>query len=363
MYYKKKVEKFVPLAPHTTFQVGGPAEYYAVAKDKEELIGLAAYAVENNIATTVLGGGSNVLVSDDGVKGLVIKNEITGYKYQEEGEEVWLTVGSGLNWDKLVLNTVEKGYWGLENLSGIPGTVGGAVVQNINAYGVTVADMVFEVEALHIPSGKLQRFSNEECQFEYRNSYFKKEGESKDYIIISVTLKISKKPILNSTYHSASQSIGAKLEAEGIDNPQSEDVRRIVISIRKNIGMLEGMFNSAGSFFKNPIVSVEEFKKVKAVVRERHSDIAKKMNPWHWPLPNNQEKISAAFLMECTPFNKTGFKDKTYNGTVGISPLHSLSIINVNNGTADDVKSFVEKISTTIHEEFGIKLESEVCFL
>lgn len=362
---KEEVRRNVVLAPYTTFGIGGNAEYFASAENAEELAGLIEYANKNNLAVTILGGGSNALISDEGVKGLVVKMEMSGIEYEPAGADgdVFVTAGAGVSWDELVKDTVAKNFWGLENLSGIPGTVGGAVVQNINAYGVTVADLVELVEAFHLRTGTSRRFTSSECEFEYRNSFFKREGVGKEYVITKVRLRLSAVKKLQAEYRSSSQSIDAYLKEKDITEPSAADMREAILHIRSKIGMLEGMYKSAGSFFKNPIMSKEDFAKVIEIVNKEHGDIAAKLTPWHWSVGEDKEKVSAAFLMECTPYNKTAFADKSYNNSVGISPVHTLSIINLGNAKASDVKKFAKKIFDTIEKKFGIKFESEVCVL
>ncbi|MEX0917681.1 MAG: UDP-N-acetylmuramate dehydrogenase [Candidatus Paceibacterota bacterium] len=352
-----------PLALYTTIKIGGPAEYFVTVPSVENLIACVHEANTRHQPITILGGGSNILVPDAGVRGVVVQNAITGVSYKEADDEVFVEVGAGVSWDSLVAEVVERGLWGIENLSGIPGSVGGAVVQNINAYGVTLADLIVEVSAVDLTNKSVTRFTQPECEFEYRNSFFKRPGAGKEYAVTGVTLKLSKKPIVHSTYRSATQSLEQKLKEKGIVEPSPDHVRTEILSIRSNIGMLEGMFNSAGSFFTNPVISREAFKRVEAKVVEQYKAVSDAFEPWHWPVGTEQEKISAAFLMECTPYNKTAFRDKSFNGTVGISPVHTLSIINLGDASAEDVRQFAEKISDKVREEFEIEFRSEVCFL
>jgi len=357
------LQKKVALAPYTTFNIGGAAEYFVAVHSVEELQSALRFARENNVEVTVLGGGSNVLIDDDGIQGLVIKNEIDGVTFEENGNEVAVTAGAGVHWDDMVQETTARGLWGIENLSGIPGTVGGAVVQNINAYGVTIENYTETVNAVHVATGAERTFARSECAFAYRDSFFKKSGAGKEYVVTRVTMKLSKVATVQSAYKSASQSMSEYFSARGITTPTPEDVRGAILAVRTNIGMLEGMYNSAGSFFTNVIVSREDFHRVEAVVEERFKEKANTHTPWHWPLPDGKEKISAAFLMECTPYNKTDFKEQKFNGVVGISPVHSLSIINCGDASASDMRAFAKKIEETIHETFGVQLTSEICFL
>lgn len=355
--------KDVPLARYTTFGIGGSAEYFAPVQDWAALKEALMFASAEDLAVTVLGGGSNVLITDAGISGLVIKNDIDGVVYEEQDDATLVHAGSGISWDGLVAETVEKGLWGIENLSGIPGTVGGGVVQNINAYGVTLADVVESVEALDIQTGKNKIFSRAACAFAYRTSYFKKSGGGKNFVITQVTLRLSKVSRLQMSYKSASQRMQDYFATHSITNPRSADVRAAVLEVRARIGMLPGQYKSAGSYFINTIVSSEAFERLAAVVREKYASKAADFSPWHWELPDGTVKISTAFLMECTPFNKTDFRAQCHNGTVGISPLHTLSLINVHNATAADVTAFAHIISEKVQHEFGVQLETEVCFL
>lgn len=360
-----KIKHDIVLAPHTTFKIGGKAELFAVAKTEAELEELARFAGKRSLPVTILGGGSNVLISDNGITGLVVKLEIEGVEYEAAGapDDVVVTSGAGVSWDDLARETTSKNLWGLENLSGIPGTVGGAVVQNINAYGVTIADMVVEVMALHLPSGKSRRFTPAECGFEYRNSFFKRAGTGKEYVITEAKLLLSSAKKMHAEYRSSSQSVDAYLKEQNITEPTPADMREAILHIRSRIGMLGGMYQSAGSFFKNPIVPKAVFERVEHAVRQEYTDVSLKFEPWHWSVGEEYEKISAAFLMECTPYNKTDFAGKNYNGTVGISPVHTLSVVNLGGASANDMLSFTKKISDMIKEKFGVLFESEVCIL
>lgn len=356
----------VPLAPLTTMKVGGSAEYFVEVKSEEELAAAITWAIAKDLPITILGGGSNVVVSDNGVKGLVIKNEIKGISRdnsRDNSGDVFLEVGAGEDWDSFVVYTVENGWWGVENLSGIPGTVGGGVVQNINAYGVTIGDMVVEVKAVDLISGQVKVFSQEECQFKYRQSVFKNPTFDNRHVVTKVKLKLSLEPILQSTYRSATQSLEQKLKENGVTDPEAKDIRGEIIKIRSNIGMLAGQFKSAGSFFTNPIVSKEVFGQVDKRVSEEYQSIATKLAPWYWEVSGDEVKISAAFLMECTPYNKSSFADQSFRDCVGISPLHTLSVINKGNATAEDIKDFTNSIFEEVKKKFGVELKSEVCFL
>ena len=357
------IKKDVPLAPLTTFKIGGNAEYFAEITEIEMLNEVIKWARENGIRMTVLGGGSNVLIGDGIIHGLVIQMSMRGMSITEANEQyTYVQVSAGEAWDDFVAWSSMQGLWGIENLSGIPGSVGATPVQNINAYGATVADSIVEVTAVHGVTGEQQSLSNAQCQFGYRDSFFKTE-EGKFFIITGVLFKLESEKKINVAYVSASQSIKNFLEQEQIINPTPSDIRRAVLATRKNIGMLAGMVQSAGSFFKNVIVTREQFIHLDAVVHERHSEKSERLAPWHWGLLDGKEKVSTAFLMECTPYNKAEYKDKTFNGVVSISPFHTLSIINCGGAQARDVRNFSTEIISEVQKEFGVTIETEVCFI
>lgn len=357
------VSKDVPLAPYTTLNVGGNAEYFAVVESVGTLREALAWAKQGNLPVTILGGGSNVLVPDAGIRGLVLRVELSGITYEEGGgESVLVRVCAGERWDDFVEGVAERGIWGLENLSGIPGTVGAAPVQNINAYGVSASDTIHAVTAVHRETGAEKTFSKDECRFRYRDSFFKSRAGSA-HIITEVTFLLTGSRDVHTEYRSSSQSIARYLTEKNIAVPTPADVREAVLRARGNIGMLQGMFQSAGSFFKNTVVSRETFAHIEAVVSERHREKGEKLSPWHWDLPDGTVKVSTAFLMECTPYNKTDFAGKMFAGRVGISPLHTLSIVNVGGATATDVRAFAEVIIGAVFEEFSVRIEPEVCFL
>ncbi|MEZ4200759.1 MAG: FAD-binding protein [Candidatus Paceibacterota bacterium] len=210
------VERDVPLAPLTTLKVGGKAAHFVVVRDLDSLREALAYATEQMLPVITLGGGSNVLIADRGLSGLVIKNEITGIDVKVVGETVHVRAGAGEELDAVIKQLTEAGYWGLENLSGIPGTVGGAVVQNANAYGVTIGDIVSAVETVCLSDGTQQNFTQRECAFEYRNSRFKAPNGHGQYLITHVNLELSTTPVTALSYQSASQSMAKCLVQRGI---------------------------------------------------------------------------------------------------------------------------------------------------
>jgi UDP-N-acetylmuramate dehydrogenase len=360
-----EIKKQVSLAPYTTLGIGGEAEFFVSVDSDDDLVEACRYAKERGLSILILGGGSNILLPDSGWKGIVIHIAMKGIDMRErKGDSVEVSVSAGELWDEFVLWSVDNGLWGLENLSGIPGTVGGAIVQNINAYGATVESAVVEVTAVNLQTGEVRVFLRDECDFEYRNSVFKAGDALVDYCIVRVSFRLYRVGTVASSYKSSFQNMEDFFVSHGIENPTSMDVRNAVLFIRRRIGMLDGMYKSAGSFFKNVIVSDKEFKRILSIVREKYGEKAKAFLPWHWNLPGNLptggEKISSAFLMECTEFNKTDFAKKAFCGVAGISPVHTLSLVNLGGATARDMRAFVREIQNAVKERFGILLEPEV---
>lgn len=357
------MRQYVPLGPLTTLGIGGPAEYFYEASSFDKLREAVLWARNNNLPITLLGGGSNVLIADQGIAGLVVRVAIRGIDFEESADgTVLVRAKAGEPWSALIESVIERGLWGLENLSGIPGTVGSAPIQNINAYGVSVGDVIAQVVAYDSRKNETILMQSDECAFAYRDSFFKTE-EGRELIIMEVVFRLSRERATHTAYRSASQNIVRQLAADNITNPSPGDMHRAILTIRRNIGMLEGIFQSAGSFFKNTVVTQEQYSHISARVESRHQEKNERFSPWHWELPDGTVKISTAFLMECTPYNKTDFRGKKYNGTVGISSLHTLSIINCGGARARDVQAFVAEIKNSIETEFGISIEEEVRFL
>ncbi len=357
------IEKQVSLAQYTTLQVGGVADYFYRLTDEGELPELVAYAEEKNVPITILGGGSNVLIVDGPLHRLVLKNELRGHGVTVKGDgRTLFTVAAGEEWDSFVLRTVEEGFAGLENLSGIPGTVGAAPIQNINAYGAQVADVIESVRVFDTKTGDFRTLSKAECLFGYRESVFKTPAGA-SLVVTAVTFALAPAGVANLAYRSASQSIARYLEEQQITAPTVQDIRKAILHVRSNIGMLKGQFRSAGSFFKNTIVSAADFARVESIVLSQFAEQHKKLSPWYWILPDGRVKLSTAFLMECTAYNKSTYGEKRWQGVVGLSPRHSLSIVTEAGATASDVQVFVTEIITAVEIIFGVTIETEVNFI
>jgi UDP-N-acetylmuramate dehydrogenase len=349
-----KVQRNVALGPLTTFGVGGPAERFVTAKDLDELKQALQQARTNTWPVFVLGHGSNVVVSDSGVRGLVIRLALRGISHQRTKQGLEVSAAAGENWDDLVLHTVQKQWSGLENLSGIPGTVGGAVVQNVGAYGQELHHLVQSVDAISSADGSLKTFSVEECKFSYRNSFFK-SLEPQTYIVTSVRLLLDTNGQPSVSYQDMRGGLARHFA--GHDSVTLQEVREAVLEIRRSKGMViepnANNLKSVGSFFVNPVVSAQHFEKIKRVAG-RDSAKMEALMPWFWPQSDGRVKISAAFLMEYTPYRR-GFT----KGRVGISPRHTLGIVNLGGARAAEIVDFAREIQTVVFDLFGVLLEPE----
>ena len=338
-----KIQEHYPLSDLTTLHIGGPAKYYAEAASLSDLLAALDFAKKQILPALVLGNGSNVLVSDEGFSGLVIHNAIKGLAVEDSG---LVSVGAGGNLDDVVNAAVQKNLAGIECLSGVPGSSGGAVVQNIGAYGQTLGDLVSEVEAIEIATGKPKIFSAAGCEFAYRSSWFKINPNK--FVITGFRLQLTPGGEPNISYQHVQKHF------EGKPNPTLSQVRELVIRIRGSKGYLimPGIksYNTAGSFFKNPFVNTEQFEPLKPIL----GDLS--LNRF-WETPHGV-KIAAAYLMQEAGFIK-GYRE----GAVGISPKHSLSLVNFGGATAVDVKSLADKIKETVYKKFGVRLEEEILYV
>ena len=302
-----KIKEKIPLKEYTTFKIGGLARYFFVAKSREDLKNAILWAKKKKLLFFILGGGSNILFSDKGFKGLIIKMQNSKCKIKNTK----VVAEAGVLLQKLVLETAKKGLSGLENLAGIPGTLGGAIWGNAGAFGREIGDLVEEVKVLDVGSSKLEvkKLKKEDCKFGYRDSIFKKR---KNWIILGATLKLKR---------------GKRKEIE-------EKIKEI-LRLRKEKQPLE--FPSAGSVFKN--VPIE---KVSKRIREKF-----------------REKIKDGLLPAGVLIEAAGLKGVQIGGAK-ISEKHANFIVNVGNAKASDVKELIEKIKKEVKKKFKIQLEEEI---
>ncbi len=341
------IRENVPLASFTSFGVGGPARRFAEVATREEAALALAFAREEGLPLFILGGGSNVLISDKGFPGLVILNRIKGFSVAPDDSAALVAAGGGEDWQEFTDRCVAEGWQGVECLTGIPGTVGAAPVQNIGAYGQEVGQTIVRVEALETATGGMVILENELCRFGYRSSIFN-SSEAGKYLITGVTYRraVGGAPLI------ADRELAERLATN--TSPTLGDVRDAVLAIREGKGLLirDGFeqFKSAGSFFKNPVVTEAEYESIARLV-EGAGGAAN----WAWPMESGAVKLSAASLLQCAGFSR-GYRQ----GPVGISPRHTLIMVNYGWASAGEVVAFAAEIKRSVHERFGVSLVPEV---
>jgi len=327
------------LAEFTTLRVGGPAKSIIRATTEEALIAAVSTADTAKEPLLILGGGSNILISDAGFDGTVIIVETSGNSYEIDAcSGGMIQVSAGVGWDEFVAFTIEKGLANLESLSGIPGTIGGAPIQNIGAYGHEVSETIARVRTYDRVDGAIKTFTAAECGFAYRTSIFKESGDR--YVILDVTFHLRKgEQSLPIAYPELAGALGVRVG----DRAPIMDAREAVLALRRSKGMLTGMgINSAGSFFTNPRLS-------HAVAEKLPVDAPQ------WPQEDGSVKTSAAWLME-----RAGVKKGETLGGAAISDHHVLALTNPGTATANDLVELARSAQAKVKSEFGITLEAEV---
>jgi len=332
-----KIEKNYSLKNCNSFGVDIYAEYFVEIKDKNNIKKILKDGLLEGKNSLILGGGTNILFTDN-FKGVVIKNELRGIEiYDEDDRYVHLKVASGEKWDDFVKFCIEREYYGIENLSFVPGTVGAASVQNIGAYGVEVKNFILGVEGMFLNDGRELTIMNNDCKYGYRDSVFKRELKNK-FFITSVLFRLSKKRSFNLDYKDLF------IEMHKFSEVTLENVREAIKKIRNNKLPDISIFGNAGSFFKNPIVDKETFETLK-----RHY-----LKIPYWEINENEVKLSAAWLIE-----QCGWKGKRI-GNVGTYKNQPLVIINYGDATGQEIKDFAEKLRKVVKSNFAINLEPEV---
>ncbi len=329
----------VSLKPYNTFGIDAKAHYFVEVNKKSELFEALHERSFSLNKRMVIGGGSNLLFTKD-YDGVVIKINLKGIKKAKENDDfVWVKASAGESWHDLVLYTIENNWCGIENLSLIPGSVGAAPLQNIGAYGVELKDTLHEVKALNILANEIHVFDKSDCQFGYRDSVFKNEAKDK-YVILSITLKLSKKP----KFHTEYGAIQETLAQNGIIEPTVKAISDAVISIRKSKLPNPAEIGNAGSFFKNPEIPTMQYNQLKVA----YDDIPS------YPIDAQTVKVPAGWLIEKAGWK--GFRE----GDVGVHAKQALVLVNYGNGTGQQIKDLSEKNKKSIFEKFKIQLQTEV---
>ena len=342
----ESIREHVALAPFTTLGVGGTARWYVEVDTPEGVAQAHQWCADNGRELFVLGGGSNLVIADEGIDALVMRDRIGGVSFYDVGEGTLVTAGAGEPWDPLVGACVARGLAGLECLSGIPGCVGGTPIQTVGAYGQEVGDSIESVTVFDRQTGEMQMLRAADCHFSYRMSRFKGEDAGR-FIVCAVTFRLH--PAAPTVKY---PDVKAQLEQHGTTAPTLQDVREAVLAVRRRKGMVidpaDPDTRSVGSFFMNPIVAGQQVERVASVAGER---------PPGYALPDGRVKVPAAWLIERAGFTK-GFAD----GAVAISTKHPLALVNRGGATARDVLRLAQRIKRDVADRFGVMLRPEPIF-
>ena len=335
-----RIEENISLRPYNTFGIEANARHFCRIQSEDQLIELIDTPVYKNEPHLVLGGGSNVLFTKD-YTGLVIKVDLKGIHIEKETDEtIVLNVKAGEVWHELVMYCIHHGYGGIENLSLIPGTVGAAPIQNIGAYGVEIKEVIQNVEGIDLITGARKSFTNHECHFGYRESIFKYQLKEK-FFISSVTLSLTKK---NHHFNTSYGAITDTLKAMNITHPTLRSISDAVIQIRRNKLPDPSLIGNAGSFFKNPTISLSHFEKLKSSYPQIPG----------YPSVNQEVKVPAGWLIE-----QCNWKGKRINN-IGVHTQQALVLVNYGNGKGEEIFQLAMQILSSVKEKFNITLTPEV---
>jgi UDP-N-acetylmuramate dehydrogenase len=325
-------------------KVGGAARYLVEAHDDAEVIDALRWANERDLSVRILGGGSNIVVSDAGAPGLVIAMQTRGVSLVEHPEAPLLVASAGESWDALVERAVSSDLQGIECLSGVPGLVGATPIQNVGAYGQEVAQTIESVRVVDRRSLEVRELSADECAFSYRHSRFKLEPER--FVVLEVRYRLRRGHPPSVKY----PELERELRARGLERPSLAEVRESVLAVRARKSMLldasDPNGRSCGSFFVNPIVPAEQAAQLANVAGEKGVP--------SWPQADGRVKLAAAWLIE-----QSGFEKGTRRGPVGLSTKHALSIVCHDGARAADVLAFAREIIEAVREKFGVELSPE----
>jgi UDP-N-acetylmuramate dehydrogenase len=341
-----KIQENIALAPLTTLRIGGEARFFVRAEEVEDVEAAVAFAGDKNLPLFVLGGGSNVLISDNGWPGLALQIGISGIDHSHERETIRFVVGAGEEWDAFVALCVSRSCAGVECLSGIPGSVGATPVQNVGAYGQEVSQTIDSVLVFDLATKQIREMNAEDCEFGYRSSVFNTR-ERERYIILHVTYELHHDGPPNLQYADLRNYFSGREET-----PTLSEIREAVRKIRASKGMLitsgDPDSQSAGSFFKNPVLTPAQYEELVCRAEARNLQVPS------YPALSQQKKISAAWLVE-----NSGFAKGYVKGHVGISSKHALALVNRGGASASEILVLKNEIQERIEQVWGIKLEPE----
>lgn len=332
-----KLEEYVPLAPFTTFHIGGEARFFVKALTKKDIEDVIVYAREHALSIYPLGGGSNLLVPDHGVAGIVLKILACNITYENDDDAIVVVADAGAVWEDVIGGATARGLFGIENLAGIPGTIGGAAVQNIGAYGAELKDVFVYADGINSMTGLSRRFTAAEAMFEYRTSFFK---EHREYIITRVALRLKKHSVPNVAYPDL-----LRVQTDGMALATPEEVARGVRSIRAQKFPHDDKRGTAGSFFKNPVISKE------------FADTLAKRFPGMpmFPNKNGMVKISLAWFLD-KALSLKGFS----MGGARLYEKHALVVVADEGASAAEIDLLAHEVSERVFSLAGIRIEREV---
>ncbi|MCY7364044.1 MAG: UDP-N-acetylmuramate dehydrogenase [Frankiaceae bacterium] len=333
----------VPLAPLTTLRLGGPARRLVTAYDEASVVEVVRACDDAGEPVLVLGGGSNVVLSDEGFAGTVVRVAVHGLSVAQDGDAVALTAAAGEEWESFVGLCVADRLAGVEALSGIPGLIGASPVQNIGAYGQDVAQTVTTVRAYDRPAREVVELTAEQCAFSYRHSALK--GAPGRWVVLAVTFALTSSELsMPVAYAELARVLGVEV---GERAPIGE-VRAAVLALRRGKGMVldaaDADTRSVGSFFTNPLLPAAQL----AALRERAPEVPT------WPEPDGRTKVSAAWLIE-----RSGFGKGHFDGPAGISSKHTLALVNRGGATTADLRRVAGAVRDGVRERFGVELVPE----
>ena len=334
-----QVQKDISIKPYNTFGIDVFSKFFLEIFDNQSIYEYIQTKSIFNETRLVLGGGSNVLLTQN-FDGVILKISTKGIeKVREDANHVYIKSQAGEVWHELVMYCIENGYAGIENLSLIPGCVGAAPMQNIGAYGVELKSVFESLEFLHFDSGKTETFTNKDCEFGYRESIFKKQLKDKG-VITTVTLKLNKKP----NYVTSYGAINQQLEQMGVSELSIKAISEAVCAIRRSKLPDPKQIGNSGSFFKNPVIPTANFEKLK----KNYPDIS------GYKGEDGYTKVAAGWLIE-----QAGWKGKTINN-YGVHKNQALVLVNYGGATGQEIYDLSQDIISDIEQKFGILLEREV---
>jgi UDP-N-acetylmuramate dehydrogenase len=347
------IRRDVPLAPLTTFELGGPARFFCQVATSEDVIWALRWAADQDLPVFVLGGGSNLVVGDGGFAGLVLQLVAQGIDFRSQGDHVLVEVQAGQPWDDVVAAAVARDLAGIECLSGIPGTVGATPIQNVGAYGQEVADTIRSLRVLDRRTLEVRELPAAECGLSYRNSIFRRDPGQAIVLSASFALRPGAQPVV--AYRELAEALA------GRGRPSLSEVREAVLDLRRKKSMVHDTNDpnrrSAGSFFTNPIVGADQAAAVVAqALAERLVQVPEEVP--QYPLHDGRVKLAAGWLVE-----RAGIRRGLRMGPVGVSSRHALALVHHGGGSTADLIRLAVRVRDTVALRFGVTLVPEPVFL